>query len=248
MTDIDFASFYRDDLDFKNYGIEHLVAVVYCVLFCAIVLYLAKYKWTEKQSQRFIIFVAAFVLFTQLFKVFIRMILGNFHVTEDLPLHLCNLMPFFMLYVVYTKNRFWWSIFFFWIMAGTLQSLFTPTLTEYMPHYEAIRYWIVHSGLPLLAIYGYYIYGWQPTMKDALISGIALNILALIMYPINLLLGSNYVYLNGKPPGTTLYSYLGPWPYYIISLEFVWIIMFSLLVLIFRGISKMRGINPTKNM
>ncbi|HPQ21169.1 MAG TPA: TIGR02206 family membrane protein, partial [Saprospiraceae bacterium] len=125
---------------------------------------------------------------------------------------------------------------------------FTPTLTEYMPHYEAIRYWIVHSGLPLLAIYGYYIYGWQPTMKDALISGIALNILALIMYPINLLLGSNYVYLNGKPPGTTLYSYLGPWPYYIISLEFVWIIMFSLLVLIFRGISKMRGINPTKNM
>ncbi len=125
-------------------------------------------------------------------------------------------------------------------MAGTLQALFTPTLTERLPHYEAIRYWVVHAGLPILALYGYYIENWHLSYKDALRSGLALNILALFIYPLNILMGSNYIYLNAKPPGTTLYSILGPWPYYILSLQLVWLVLFCGLVFVFKNVTAYR--------
>jgi hypothetical integral membrane protein (TIGR02206 family) len=119
-------------------------------------------------------------------------------------------------------------------------------ITETLPHYEAVRYWVVHAGLPILAVFCYYIYDWQPTYKDAIRSGIALNLLALLMYPINLLLGSNYIYLNAKPAGTTLYTYLGPWPYYILSLQVVWLIFFCGLVFIFNRITDLRLSDASK--
>jgi uncharacterized membrane protein YwaF len=99
---------------------------------------------------------------------------------------------------------------------------------------------VVHAGLPLLAIFCYYVYGWQPTYKDAISSGIILNLLALVMYPINNILGANYIYLNAKPAGTTLYSYLCPWPYYILALQVIWITLFCGLVFIFNLITKAR--------
>jgi len=55
----------------------------------------------------------------------------------------------------------------------------------------------------------------------------------LAIYFANLIFGSNYMYLNAKPPGTTLYSILGPWPWYILSLEGVILVLFSALMIPF---------------
>ncbi|MBL0099961.1 MAG: TIGR02206 family membrane protein [Saprospiraceae bacterium] len=138
-------------------------------------------------------------------------------------------MPFIMWY----KSRILWAITFFWIMAGCAQSIITPTLTETLPHYEAIRYWAVHGVIILGALYGWYVYGYQLTWKDAVASVFSLNALAAVIYPINLFLGSNYMYLNAKPPGKTFYDLLGPWPDYILSLEFALLIFFSIILIPF---------------
>ena len=45
------------------------------------------------------------------------------------------------------------------------------------------------------------------------------------------------MYLNAKPPGATIYSILGPWPWYILSLEGVIFILFSLLLIPFVWLS-----------
>ncbi|MBK7633257.1 MAG: TIGR02206 family membrane protein [Saprospiraceae bacterium] len=119
------------------------------------------------------------------------------------------------------------------MIAGCAQSIFTPTLTESLPHYEAVRYWVVHAVIILGALYGIFVYGYKPTIKDAIFSAIGMNILAAFLYPINVALGSNYMYLNGKPAGKTFYDLLGPWPDYILVLEFVIIIFFSLLLVPF---------------
>ena len=168
-----------------------------------------------------------------MFKVFYKLEAGIFHAYEDLPLHLCNLMSMVMPLVYIFRLRIVWGITFFWIMAGCAQSIFTPTLTESMPHYEAIRYWLVHAVIILGALYGNMVIGWKIVWQDAVRSIIGINLLAAVLYPTNVLLESNYMYMNAKPPGTTFYDLLGPWPNYIVSLEFIVISVFMLMLIPF---------------
>ena len=90
----------------------------------------------------------------------------------------------------------------------------------------------------MAALYGAIVYRFDLQKKDIIHSWIGINIIAAIIYPINVALGANYFYLNAKPPGTTFYALLGPWPYYIISLEFAVLIIFSMVYYIFHFLKK----------
>ncbi len=226
-------SFLLENGNFKNYGPEHLVCFIACVVIIVLVLYLGKNKWNEQQQILYITILCALGAGFQLFKVFYKYDVGSFQMESDLPLHLCNLMILAMPFIMWFKDKIMWGITFFWIMAGCAQSLFTPTLTESMPHFEAIRYWSVHAFIILGALYGLIVYGYKLTIRDAIKSVIGLNILAALLYPINIALGSNYMYLNAKPAGTTFYDLLGPWPYYILVLEFIIVLIFSVILIPF---------------
>lgn len=218
---------------FVRYSTEHWFSLAIWWIIGLTMMYLGRNQWNESQQRKYILFFALFVAVSQIFKPFARLYLGTFDVTIDLPLELCNIMALTMPFVMWYKWRFGWSILFFWICAGTAQAMITPTHVAAFPNYEAIRYWAVHVGLPIMAIYGAVVYGWRVSWKDALFSAIGMNLMAIVVYVANLIFGSNYMYLNAKPPGTTLYSVLGPWPWYIISLEAVIIILFSLLLIPF---------------
>ncbi len=225
--------FLVENASFKNYSIEHLVCFIICIWFIMYILRLGRHKWSSEQQVKFLTIICLFGAFAQIFKVVYKYYAGIFDATNDFPLHLCNILTLLIPFVVYFKSRFFWGITFFWIIAGCAQSLFTPTLTENLPHYEAIRYWSVHAIIILAAFYGWYVFGFIPTIKDAIYSAIAMNILAAIIYPINLFLGSNYMFLNAKPAGKTFYDLLGPWPEYILMLEVAILILFSLILVPF---------------
>lgn len=226
-----FDIFLKDNNAFVNYETEHLVSFLLCIAFIVGVIYAGKKHWSEEKQRLYITAICAFGAFTQLFKVFYKWNAGIFDATADVPLHLCNIMTLVMPFIMWQKNKKWWGITFFWIIAGCAQSIFTPTLTESLPHYEAIRYWAVHAVIILGALYGLSVYKFDLNWMDAVRSAIGLNILAAIIYPVNVALGANYMYLNGKPPGATFYDLLGPWPDYILVLEFVVILFFALILI-----------------
>lgn len=226
-------AFLTDNGGFSNYSIEHGICFILIIYGIFLTISKGKNNWDSDKQRLYITIICSLGALSQLFKVFYRLYAGVFDITADLPLHLCNLMTIVMPFIVWYKNRFFWSLTFFWIMAGCAQSIFTPTLTETLPHYEAVRYWLVHGVIILGALYGWLVYGYHVTIKDAFISMLGLNVLAAVMYPINVLLGANYMYLNAKPPGTTFYDLLGAWPHYIWMLEFVVLLFFGILLLPF---------------
>lgn len=226
-------SFLLDNHGFSLYNFEHVTVLVLFVLSCLFGFYWIRKNLSEQEQISLAVWLCGLAMFFQLLKVTLRLYLGVFDHREDLPLQLCNMLPFAMFYVMKTKNRKLFGVLFFWIMAGTFQSLITPTLKDSFPHYESMRYWVVHGGLSYIALYGVFVYRWHLTFKDAILSAIGMNILALCMTPINLLLGSNYLYLIDKPPGKTMYDLLGPWPWYILSLEGVIVVLFGLLLIPF---------------
>ena len=219
--------FYADNFGFVNYGTEYYISFFCFTLLGIVIIWYGKKCRTQGISDNIHLPFIVIYLLLQISKIFIRLYLNTFDVREDLPLYLCNLMPFFMLWSFAQKNEKVFKIFAFWILAGSFQSLITPTLEHSFPHYEYFRYWFVHSGITISVLYGFFVYKWKLTLRDGMISLIWLNIFAAFIYIVNTYLGSNYFYLNAKPPGTNLYTLLSDWPWYILQLEFVAVFLFS---------------------
>ena len=55
----------------------------------------------------------------------------------------------------------------------------------------------------------------------------------LLVTSFNYVIGSNYMFTLHKPPTVSLFDVMGPWPWYILTAEFVAIVLFSILYLPF---------------
>jgi uncharacterized membrane protein YwaF len=56
----------------------------------------------------------------------------------------------------------------------------------------------------------------------------------LIVYGLNVVFQSNYGFLNDKPGVGTLFDYMGPYPWYLITLQAVAFALYLLLLIPFR--------------
>ena len=224
-------AFFLDNNEWTNYTTPHYVSwVIFAILGILFILY-SKYKLYPDQQHTYLLYLCLFIWVVQYAKIFIKLYLGNFNYQKDLPLELCNMLPIFMFFAVLNKSRFWWGVFFLLIMSGTFQSTITTTLQDGFPHYEYWRYWIVHMGLTIAVLYGIFVFGYRAKFKDAWYAFLTLNAIGWSVFLINKVLGSNYMYMQAKPTGTTIYNLLGEWPYYLFQIEgLLWVFFFVLII------------------
>jgi len=118
---------------------------------------------------------------------------------------------------------------YFFALAGTLPALLTPELDEGFPAFRFLIYFLPH-GLTLLSavvlIGGFRL---LPRAEAWWRSLLLLNVLALLMTAVNLLLDTNFLYLRAKPRTASPFDWLGPWPWYILTLEVAFAAVFFLL-------------------
>ncbi len=227
-------SFLYENNKFVNYSTEHYISVIIFLIIGILFIYIGKYKLkTIDAKYNFITGILLFVFLFQIGKIFVKLYTGTFDMTEDLPLHLCNLSPMFLLLAYYFRSRLAWSIFFLWIMSGTFQSLFTPTLHDSFPQYEWWRYWIVHAWLSTGVFYGIFVFNYRMKFKDIFYALFWLNVLSFTIMFIDMKIGANYMFMLGKPDTTTLYNILSEWPNYILELEPLALLLFGILYLPF---------------
>jgi hypothetical integral membrane protein (TIGR02206 family) len=192
----------------------------------------------EERQRKTLLGIAMLLSFAQLIKIPLNIYTGTFDVTKDIPLHMCNFLPFILVWVYLKKSRNTWATVFFWIVLGVSQANFTPSVQFSLFHYDAIRYWLVHMFPILLALYPAIAWDWELELKDIGRTVIWLNVIAGVIWFLNIGLSSNYLYIMGKPPGTTFFSILPPWPTYILVLEVI-VVIWSLMVYgVFRLIKK----------
>lgn len=230
--------FYKDSHTHIFGTTEHILSVLAYFSIGFLMLYYGKNRWNDEQRKKYIIWICFFVYGLQWVKTGIRYYLGNFDMSTDLPLQLCNLMPLILGLAYYFESKTLFGIIFFWIMNGTLQSNFTPSLMDFFPHYESIRYWTTHALIPFAAVYGLVVLSYKITYKDVIISWIAIAAGAYLMYWINLGLGANYWFVLKKPISPTMYDLLGPWPNYMFELIPVALFLFSLTYIVVKGVEK----------
>ncbi|WP_226669555.1 TIGR02206 family membrane protein [Metabacillus litoralis] len=153
---------------------------------------------------------------------------------HSLPLHLSSITLLLSAIMLLTKR---YSLFEFTYFAGigsALQAMITPDISHYtFPHYRYVHFFIAHGITILANLFMVIVNGFYPKFISIWKAFLWLNAYAILIFLINLLVDGNYMYVSYKPINPTMIDYFGPWPWYIIPLEFVAIGTFLLLYLPF---------------
>lgn len=151
-----------------------------------------------------------------------------------LPFYLCDVVSLFLAYALITRNQRFAEIGYLWGVAGTVQGLITPTLYFSWDTPEYYAFFIQHGGVPVAALalaFGTQLSPARGAFKRAIFW--SWGYMGLI-FLINSLLNANYGFINGKPAVGTLFDYMGPYPWYLITLQLIAFTLYFLLLLPFR--------------
>ena len=150
------------------------------------------------------------------------------------PFEICSALFFIGAAALWWGHRQGFAIVSLWTFACTFHALLTPTPGQGYPSLEYFRYFAAHGLLMLIAVYVLVALEQQPTFREALGAMLALQLWELIVGVIDYFSGQNFLYLRHPPPSPTLIDALGPWPYYLGSLELIGVASFALWYGIFR--------------
>ena len=178
--------------------------------------FLPKYKFAQ--------FSAIVILLIKIAELSYRHIYIGEPIYSLLPLHMCNLTLIIAILTMLTKSQKLFQLTYFWCL-GALFAVITPDIKYSFPHPLTLSFYITHFYLLFAAIYGILFFNFKPTFKGWVNSFITLNIFAFIIFFINKKLGTNYLYVNRIPNFSSPLDYFGQWPYYIIVVEIIYLIL-----------------------
>jgi hypothetical integral membrane protein (TIGR02206 family) len=127
-------------------------------------------------------------------------------------------------------------------ISSSVQALLTPDLGIYsFPHFRYIEFFTAHGGVLLACLFMIFVEKAEPSHLSLWTTFLILNIYGAGIFLLDKLVHANYLYIMKKPDVASLLDYLGTWPWYILSLEGVMIIIFYLLYVPFGLKVKMNG-------
>lgn len=158
----------------------------------------------------------------------------QFSLEQSLPLQLCSIS--YILTIVILLFPFYriYEFLYFAGAGGAIQALLTPAaILSGFPHFTYFYFFIGHGAIVWVALYMTWVHGYRPTWRSIWRVLLIMNGLLAVIIPVNWITGGNYLFVAEKPSGDTLLNYLGPWPWYLLSLEGVAVIIFIFMYLPF---------------
>ncbi|MEK4487213.1 TIGR02206 family membrane protein [Psychrobacillus sp. FSL H8-0484] len=220
---------------FEMFSMTHFssILVLVCLIF---LLYLTRKKWSIKMEKMLLIerlFALSLLLMEVLYHVWLFQA-DRWNWSNSLPLELCSISLVMTIFLLCTGNKHVYDFVFYAGIGGALQAVATPVLDLSFPHFRYFHFFYTHFGIIATALYFTWMKGYRPTFKGIIKTMVALNVLLPIIYGVNTFFQGNYMFLRSKPTNGSLLDFLGPYPWYILSLEIVAFFIFVCLWLLFR--------------
>lgn len=217
---------------FVLFGTWHLVSMAFFVMLNFALL---GFRKASEKTRRIVRITMAVMLWVNEAAYHIwNLYWGHWNVQTMLPLHVCSIMIWLAGFMLIFKNYRIYEFAYFLGIGAALQAFLTPDGGIYgFPHFRILQTQIAHGLLITSAIFMTTVEDFRPTWKSFLRVAVGANIAMAAVFVINMLVGSDYMYLNGKPATASLMDALPAWPWYIPFLELIGFAMFLLLYLPF---------------
>jgi hypothetical integral membrane protein (TIGR02206 family) len=139
---------------------------------------------------------------------------GNYDLQTTLPLQLCDFAWIAAVFALWTHRPIPVALTYYWGLALTTQALITPALDNSFPDPKFLAYWGMHLLIVWAAIFLTWGLGLHPTWRDFRRTVAITTTWAATVFLFNVVVGTNYGFLNRKP-GRSILDLLGPWPLYV---------------------------------
>ena len=216
---------------FELFGIAHLVALG-VVLGINLLIVANRKRFTPQMQRYFRVMLAVILLVDEAAWHAWNYFTWQWTIQTMLPLHLFSVLVFASDHMLLTRSYKVYEFAYFLGIAGALQALLTPDAGIFAyPHFRFFQVIISHGSIVTAAIYMTFVEGYRPYISSLKRVFIWTNIYMLAVFILNQILGSNYLFIAHKPETASLIDVLGPWPWYILVLEVIGIVMCLLLYL-----------------
>ncbi|WHY59978.1 YwaF family protein [Cytobacillus firmus] len=208
---------------FEMFSLMHLVTLF---LFFFTAWWLVYYRQALRAYQKIIKWTLFFTLLACEVTYHVWLVLTNQWDVSNLPLQLCSLSTFIALFLFLKPNqKAFWLLYFIGAIPPIL-SMVTPDMVYQFPHYRYIKYFLHHSAIPLAVLYFILFEGYRVPKKAVLTGFLTLNVIAVPVFFLNLLLGTNFFYLASPTETKTLLSFFGNGAWYYVTLEAAALVVF----------------------
>ena len=206
---------------------EWIRNTVLTILFIVTYLFFGKFL-SNKNKLIFAKAISVILIFITITGHTRNIINGYWNPVDNIPLHLCSISNFIACFILFvpkiSKESKFFEFLYYAGIIGAFQAFFTPQINNFDgSNYEYIEWYLSHIGIMLLPIYMLKNLGFRLTKFSWLRVVVYLNILLIIIMPINYFIGSNYMYVNGRPEVNNPLI-IGEWPIYIFFWEIIIII------------------------
>lgn len=141
---------------------------------------------------------------------------GKWSARQMLPLHVCSTLVWAAPAILLRPTRTGDEIAWYWGVSGAPQALATPDLGCYgFPHFRFWQFFVSHGLVLTVPLWQVLVEGRRPDAAGGVRAFALLSAHALGAYFVNRALGSNYLFVNGRPADPSLIDVLPPWPRYI---------------------------------
>jgi hypothetical integral membrane protein (TIGR02206 family) len=156
-------------------------------------------------------------------------------IRTSIPLQLCDIAELVAAYALWTQRHRAFALTYYWGLLLSSQALLTPdigTPQEGAPDFPShlfVTFFALHVLVVWTAIFLTWGRGRRPGWGDFRFAvAVTLGWVAATLL-FNVAAGTNYGYLNGKPPTASILDALGPWPVYLVVEIVLVIIVWALM-------------------
>ena len=221
--------------EFKTFGFFHILPILIAIGIILLIYHyrdsLKEWKGDEKlrYSMAFIMIVSEMSYFWRL----VGITSLNPNPVDHLPITVCGWGIILASYMVIGKSQTLFDIVYFWLFAGTIFALITPTVITYTgpTRFRYYQFWLEHTMGYIAVFYMIFVHKMRPTVRSAVKSYIALFILAVIAYAANRIIGpgANYLFM-ARPEDTPSILDILP-PNFVIRVIVMGVVVTTLFVL-----------------
>lgn len=220
-------------LEFKIFSTSHLAVLALAItVYCILYFFRSKLK-KHPSKGRIGTGIALALLSLELALRVWEKAWGIWSLQGSLPLHLCSISLLFSVAMLLSRSYALYEITYFWGVGGAIQALLTPDIWYGFPHFIFFQFFTAHSLIVLAVLWMTFVEGMRPSLKSLGKAFLSTNIYAVFVGAANYLLGSNYLYLCRKTANPSLLDYLHSWPWYILELEIITLVVFMICYLPF---------------
>lgn len=206
---------------FALFAPPHLAALAIIALVCLSFLYFRN-VWGDRERKIARYTLAAFIFLVESSWHAWSVYYGKWNIQQNLPLHLCSIFIWGSIFMLITRNYPFYELAYFLGLGGAIQAVLTPDAGIYgFPHFRAFQTVADHGALIAAVMYMTWVEGYRPTLHSFKRMFVWANLYMGFVFGINLLIGSNYMFIARKPDFPTLIDMLAPWPWYILQLELI---------------------------